>query len=104
MGDVIDLGDFQVLAKVDRRLEHREHVELDALVHLHYTAMLPYYTKLKAMLPEQARARYARRASSGGEGSLWAGKVESGARDVNRFQFSHILSDLTNLVGHGAQV
>jgi hypothetical protein len=48
-----------VLAKVDRRLEHREHVELDALVHLHYTAMLPYYTKLKAMLPEQARARYA---------------------------------------------
>lgn len=59
MGDVIDLGDFQVLAKVDRRLEHREHVELDALVHLHYTAMLPYYTKLKAMLPEQARARYA---------------------------------------------
>lgn len=46
-----------VLAKVDRRLDRREHVELDALVHLHYTAMSPYYSKLKAMLPDQARAR-----------------------------------------------
>jgi hypothetical protein len=47
-----------VLAKVERRMEPKLREDLLALVHMHHTAMGPYYERLKEMLPDQARNRF----------------------------------------------
>ena len=46
-----------IISKTDRRLQRKTHVDLDAVVHSHYTAMGPYYDRLKDFLPEHARSR-----------------------------------------------